>query len=85
LKIFYFSGLEEIYNNVVPHWSAVLISRNHSITSLISFTKTVQIRDQFFMYMDPVGSAENLFPLATEWNWTRTGLFPAKKLPLSIA
>jgi hypothetical protein len=38
LKI-YFAVLEEIYNNVVPHWSAVLISRNHSITRIISFTK----------------------------------------------
>ncbi len=34
---------------------AVLISRNHSITRLISFTqKTVQIKDQFFLYMDPL-------------------------------
>ncbi len=42
--------------NVVPHWSAVLISRNHTITCHISFTKkTFQIRDQFFLYvyMDP--------------------------------
>jgi hypothetical protein len=35
----YFAVLEETYNNVVPHWSAVLISCNHSITRLISFTK----------------------------------------------
>jgi hypothetical protein len=34
-----FAVLEEIYNNVVPHWSAVLISCNHLITRLISFTK----------------------------------------------
>ncbi len=34
-----FAVLEEIYNNVVPHWSAVLICCNHSITRLISFTK----------------------------------------------
>jgi hypothetical protein len=37
----YLAVLEEIYNNVVPHWSAVLISCNHLIsrTHLISFTK----------------------------------------------
>jgi hypothetical protein len=39
VKKIYFAVLEEIYNNVVPHWSAVLISFNHSITRLISFTK----------------------------------------------
>jgi hypothetical protein len=50
----YFSVLEEIYNNVVPHWSAVLISRNHSITRLISFTKKVlQIGDHFYLNMEP--------------------------------
>jgi hypothetical protein len=49
-----FAVLEEIYNNVVPHWSAFLISCNHSITRLISFTKTIQIRDQLFLSMDPV-------------------------------
>jgi hypothetical protein len=49
----YFAVLEEIYNNVVPHWSAVLISCNHSVTRLISFIKTLQIRDQFFLYMNP--------------------------------
>ncbi len=38
LKI-YFAVLEEIYNNLVPNWSAVLISCIHSITLLISFTK----------------------------------------------
>ncbi len=37
----YFAVLEELYNNVVPHLSAVLklISCNHSITRIISFTK----------------------------------------------
>ncbi len=35
----YFPVLEEIYNNVVPHLSAVLISCNHSIPRIISFTK----------------------------------------------
>ncbi len=35
----YFAVLKEIYNNVVPHWSAVLISCNHSMTRLIYFTK----------------------------------------------
>jgi hypothetical protein len=50
----YFSVLEEIYNDVVPHWSAVLISRNHSITCLISFTKKVlQIGDHFYLNMEP--------------------------------
>ncbi len=38
LKI-YFAVLEEIYNNVFPRWSVILISCNHSITRLISFTK----------------------------------------------
>jgi hypothetical protein len=32
---------------------AVLTSRNHSITCLISFAKNVQIRDQLFLYTDP--------------------------------
>ncbi len=45
----YFAVLEEIYNNVIPH----LISCNHSITRLILLHKTLQIRDQFFLYMDP--------------------------------
>jgi hypothetical protein len=53
LKV-YFAVLEEIYNKVVPHWSAVLISCNHSIARLISFTKMLQIRYQFFLYMDPI-------------------------------
>jgi len=35
----YFAVLVEIYNNVVLHWLAVLISRNHSIKILISFKK----------------------------------------------
>jgi hypothetical protein len=38
-KNIYFAVLEDIYNNVVPHLSAVLISCNHSITLIISFTK----------------------------------------------
>jgi hypothetical protein len=37
--IIHLHGLEEIYNNIDPNWSAVFNSRNHSITSLISFTK----------------------------------------------
>jgi hypothetical protein len=48
----YFAVLEGIYNNVVPHWSAVLISRNHSIHALALFQTTFQIRDQFFLYVD---------------------------------
>jgi hypothetical protein len=47
-----FAVLEEIYNNVAPHWSAVLISLQLHDLSL--FQKTLQIRDQFFLYMDPV-------------------------------
>ncbi len=39
VKKVYFAVLEEIYNNVVPHWSAFLISCNHSTSRLISFTK----------------------------------------------
>jgi hypothetical protein len=39
IKKIYFAVLEAIYNNVVPHWSAVIISRNHSVTRLIFFTK----------------------------------------------
>jgi hypothetical protein len=35
----YLAVLKEIYNNIVPNWSAVLISCNHLITRLISFTK----------------------------------------------
>jgi hypothetical protein len=39
-KKYYFAILEEIYNNVVPHWSAVLISWNLSITHITYlFTK----------------------------------------------
>jgi hypothetical protein len=38
-KNFYFAVLEEIFNNVVPHWSTVLVFRNHSVIRLISFTK----------------------------------------------
>ncbi len=34
-----FCCIKEIYNNVVPHWSAFLISCNHSTSRLISFTK----------------------------------------------
>jgi hypothetical protein len=34
-----FCCIREIYNNVVPHLSAVLISCNHSITRIISYTK----------------------------------------------
>ncbi len=52
----YFAVLEEIYNNVVPHWSAVFkslaIIQLHALSPL---QKTLQIRDQFFLYMDPGG------------------------------
>jgi hypothetical protein len=43
-----------------------LISCNHSITCLISFLqKTVQISDQFFLYMDPE-SGKNLIARADQ-------------------
>ncbi len=47
----YFAVLEEIYSNVCCSSLLVnvLISPNHLITCLISFTKTLQIRDQFFL------------------------------------
>ncbi len=57
LKI-YFAVLEEICNNVVAHWS--LVGRFNLLQSFqytpYLFTKMVQIRDKFFLYMDPVGS-----------------------------
>ncbi len=37
----YFAVLEEIYNNVVPHWSAILISCNHSITKTASNQRSI--------------------------------------------
>jgi hypothetical protein len=40
VKKIYFSVLEEICNNIVPHWSANLTCCNHSITRLIFFAKT---------------------------------------------
>jgi hypothetical protein len=55
-----FAVLEEIHNKVVTHWSAVLISCNHSITSLSLLQKTLQIRDKFFLYMDPVLAEANM-------------------------
>jgi hypothetical protein len=41
VKKIYFAVLEELYNSFVPHWLAVLISRNNSITrqNLFFFTK----------------------------------------------
>jgi len=47
-----FAVLEEIYNNLVPNWSAVLISCIHSITLLISFhKKPFKSEINFFLYV----------------------------------
>jgi hypothetical protein len=55
----YLAVLEEIYNNVVPRFQLIQIqSCNHSIIQLHALSllqKTVHIRDQFFLYMDPLG------------------------------
>ncbi len=50
--------LEEIYNNIVPHWSAFLISQNHSITRVISFTKYVSERRSLLSDYGPGFNAE---------------------------
>ncbi len=48
-----FAVLEEICNNVVPHWS--LVSHFNLLQSFYYtpylFTRTIQIRDKFFLYM----------------------------------
>ena len=51
----YFAVLEEIYNNVVPHWSAVFISPNHSITCIISFTKNASNQRSILSVYGPRG------------------------------
>jgi hypothetical protein len=48
----YFALLEEIYSYVVPHWSAVLILAIIQLHALFLLQKMLQIRDQFFLYMD---------------------------------
>jgi hypothetical protein len=56
------------YNDVVPHWSAVLISCNHSLTRRISLLqKTLQIKDKFFMYMNPGRECATCLELG-RWN-----------------
>jgi hypothetical protein len=49
----YFVVLEEIYNNVVPHCSAVLISRNHSITTPYLFNKNASNLRQILSVYGP--------------------------------
>ncbi len=49
--------LEEIFNNVVPHWSAVLISPNNSIARLISFTKSASNRRSLLSEYGPRGDS----------------------------
>jgi hypothetical protein len=50
-----FAVLEEIFNNVVPHWSAVLVSCNHTVIRLLSlFTKNASIQRSIFLFMDPI-------------------------------
>ncbi len=50
----YFAALEEIYNNVVSHWSSFLISCLPFNNTPYLFYIKIQLRDQFFLYMDPV-------------------------------
>jgi hypothetical protein len=54
---------EEIYNNVIPHWSAVLISCNHSITRLISFTKNASNQRSILSVYGPRGGTSFNFPM----------------------
>jgi hypothetical protein len=48
--------LEEILNNVGQQLLSLAITQLHALSLL---QKTVQIRDQFFLYVDPV---TNFFP-----------------------
>jgi hypothetical protein len=50
-----------LFSMPVPHWAAVLISRNHSITRLISFQKNPQIIS--FLAMGSVQSAAYAYPV----------------------
>ncbi len=58
----YFAVLEEIYNNVVLHWSAVLISCNHLITRLFSFTKNSSNRRSILSVYGPWALTPFTFP-----------------------
>jgi hypothetical protein len=49
LKI-YFAVLDELYNNIGQPFSSLAIIQLHTLSFL---QKTVQIRDRFFLYMDP--------------------------------
>jgi hypothetical protein len=51
--IIHLHGLEEISNNIVPNGSAVLTLAIIQLQALSLLQKTFQIRDQFFLYMDP--------------------------------
>ncbi len=59
----YLAVLEEIYNNIVPRsaiiqFNSVQFKFNLAIIQLHALSllqKTVHIRDQFSLYMDPVG------------------------------
>jgi hypothetical protein len=48
----YCAVLEEIYNNDGQQCQSLAIIQLHALSLL---PKTVQIRDQFFLYMDPGG------------------------------
>jgi hypothetical protein len=82
-KKIYFAVLLEIYNNVVPYGSAVLINLTIILLHALSILqKTLQIRDLFFLYMDPEGVDCAL--LAPGWRRTgrktipeSTGVWPA--------
>ncbi len=50
VKKIYFAVLEEIYNNVVPHWSAILQSFNYS---LISFIKNASNQRSILSVYEP--------------------------------
>jgi hypothetical protein len=56
--------LEEIYYNVVPHWSAILISRNHSITRLDPFIKSASNQRSL---LSEYGPCESLNTLSNVW------------------
>ncbi len=62
----YLAVLEEIYNNVVLHWSAVLISRKHSITCLISFTKNASNQRSILSVYGPRVSGFRFYPLNSD-------------------
>ncbi len=48
----YFAVSDELYNNIGQPFKSLAIIQLHALSFL---QKTVQIRDQFFLYMDPDG------------------------------